>query len=820
MKKLEFKKPREQKQSNEKDSILRGKIKNLKLKNVEKIFHLNVNSLLGKILIASLACILIPLVVALVFTLNTSSNTLGKEARDTMTSLASEKQKHLDATFNDLWVLANNSRTDPLVIEFAKELYRTGKPDTAKGKIIADRLEKLKKDYNGKLEHVCYIVGQYQIDGNGGEILKKFEMPQDAASTAKFADSMEVAGNVENAAGTGANNANAGAPGTGTGATGAAPNNAGTGMPGMGTGAAGAAPNNAGAGMPGMDTGATGAGANNANAGAPGMDKGATGAAPDNANAGGQFIVKDVVGILISGDMTVTGRPSYAFNGGVFDESGIPLGQFILASDISVVTKEITANTMKDAKTIVISSLGTVICSQDAAQITKLNFSKAKGDMPAFFKEIKAKNIGTGYFTLNGERNIASYEKVKSQDMYVITYMPVSKYLSKTNSLRTGLIFVIIISFIVFGFVMILLAKRIINPITYATEYVKQIASGDFSCNISQKFANRKDETGVLLSNLNIMKESMKDIIKTVVSESDRLNDSSSVVNRNISELDSEVAYVSSTTVEISSGMTQTAAATQEMYASSTELENAVNSIAEKAEQGAIASHEISDRAQGLKQNALVSQKSANDIRESVENGLKTAIEQTKAVEKINVLTDAILQITAQTNLLALNAAIEAARAGEYGKGFAVVADEIRKLAESSKKAVTEIQNITKLVVSSVANLTESSKQILEFVNSTVIQDYNLMVETGEQYFKDAEFVEDLVTDFSATAEQLSASIQNLVKIVNEISLANSDSAKGTENIAKKAVSVSQKTTEVAKIAMETKESSEELRKVVSKFIV
>lgn len=77
---------------------------------------------------------------------------------------------------------------------------------------------------------------------------------------------------------------------------------------------------------------------------------------------------------------------------------------------------------------------------------------------------------------------------------------------------------------------------------------------------------------------------------------------------------------------------------------------------------------------------------------------LREAIENARAVERISILSDAILEIASRTNLLSLNATIEAAQAGEAGRGFAVVAEEIRNLAENSRKTASEIQKVTQQV--------------------------------------------------------------------------------------------------------------------------
>ena len=91
------------------------------------------------------------------------------------------------------------------------------------------------------------------------------------------------------------------------------------------------------------------------------------------------------------------------------------------------------------------------------------------------------------------------------------------------------------------------------------------------------------------------------------------------------------------------------------------------------------------------------------------------------------------MEISNQTNLLALNASIEAARAGESGRGFAVVATEIGNLADNSKTTVTEIQKITTDVVDAVRELSSGTINLIEFMDGTVINDYNSFVNVGDE---------------------------------------------------------------------------------------
>ncbi|KEI03214.1 methyl-accepting chemotaxis protein [Clostridium botulinum] len=375
-----------------------------------------------------------------------------------------------------------------------------------------------------------------------------------------------------------------------------------------------------------------------------------------------------------------------------------------------------------------------------------------------------------------------------------------------------------LISIIVGVISTLIISRNINNPLNYIVGYIKGLAKGDFSSNIEEEYLTRKDEMGEVVLEINKMRTAIKEIISVVGQECKNSVESNIDVVEIMKTLDKNIEDVSCTTQELSAGLEEMAASAEEMSATSNGIEQGVENINFKVKEVSSKTLEIKDRANSLKNTSEEAKQTAIDIYGKNKEELVRALNECKEVQKIDALSEAILNITNQTNLLALNAAIEAARAGESGKGFAVVADEIRKLAEESNHTANEIQNITNVVLKSVENLANSSRHILKFINEKVMDDYDNSQKSGEMYSKDADYYNEVTEKLSVTCDELLAHVKNLMEAINNVAEASNEGAEGITNISEKMLTVSNKSNGVLEKAGDSKKGSERLIEAVSKF--
>lgn len=413
--------------------------------------------------------------------------------------------------------------------------------------------------------------------------------------------------------------------------------------------------------------------------------------------------------------------------------------------------------------------------------------------------------IGTGNYTDYIDDQVASIEK-------------------DFSSYVTGRMTLFIISTLIEGIIVVLLLIMIIisiiRPLKKCISSIGVMEQGDFSQAMGTALLKRRDDFGKLAASLESMRNEMSGLIGEVKSQATEITRMVQEIDDNIQALDEEIENVSATTEELAADMEETAASSEEINAMSHEIESAAKSIATRSQDGATEADDIRDRAVGIKKTTTENDERTKAIHAEINEGLTKALEDIKVVDQIGVLAESIMEITGQTNLLALNASIEAARAGEAGKGFAVVADEIRVLAEQSKAAVVHIQDVTKNVVESVTNLADGAKKLLEFVGTDVVDSFAGFSDMADSYSNDAGSIDALVTDFSASSEQLLASINGVMDAIGEVSKAATEGATGTNDIAEKTGVVVEKAAEIKEKAEAAHHAADKLQQNVEHFIV
>lgn len=421
-------------------------------------------------------------------------------------------------------------------------------------------------------------------------------------------------------------------------------------------------------------------------------------------------------------------------------------------------------------------------------------------------------------YEYKGEMKYAAYYVQSTRTMLIITVDEDDIY-APINQTTIKAVIIIIVAFIILAVIMAILAKYMLRPIGVLTEILEDSAKLDLRHNDKSKHVvNRRDEIGIIGRDIGQLRKVLRNVVGEIGGSEEHLADIIEQLKTTTIKLNDNSADNSATSQELAAGMQEAADTTDTINANvATMVENA-NQINELSEQGAEHAVEIKNKAEGIRRDVQESISNAKSIFEDVKRQSDDAIEQSKAVDKINELTATIRSIAGQTNLLALNASIEAARAGEAGRGFAVVAEEIGHLATQSSDTVSGINDIVAEVHNSVDNMSDCLTRTLDFIDNNAMADYAKFDEMAEGYAEDASAFEENMTSIHESVAALSHSINDVSDSISGMNSTIGESAKGVTDVANKTTDIVALTADTEQIVDQTEQCSKDMKAIVNRF--
>lgn len=485
-----------------------------------------------------------------------------------------------------------------------------------------------------------------------------------------------------------------------------------------------------------------------------------------------------------------TGRAVLGISTPIY-RNGVPVGVLIGYVRLECISDILNSYSFTDnSYAFMLNSDGTVSAHPDSSIVLAENWLDDE------HKKNTTPELTAVYSSMtNGETDAVLVNQKDNQNLY--TYFPLGIQnmsicvVSPTNEAFAFVVGLLKIMIIALAIVLLLgiagstfLSAGLGKLIRIIVKQTQLLSVGNTTYSINSLPYGKSREIRLLNKSLHSLTDSLKRILEKIDEDSSALDTSVQEVSLHIDKAHGSIDILSGHIEEFAAGIEEVNATSETLHTHSEKNLNFVTSITEYSYEGSQYANEMMLRSETFEVSASQGKKETLDMLRSIQNQLNSSIERSNKAKEIQSFTEEILAISEETSLLSLNASIEAARAGAAGRGFSVVAEAIKKLSENSKVAASNIQVTSKMVTNAILSLVDDVKQLLTYIDTSVLKDYESFSDITHHYYDDAAQMATMMKRFADHASILKNSMMEMNQGISNISLTMEESAGSISEIA------------------------------------